>query len=235
MADTAARTGDGRRRAAVWAAGDGVGPAVVAALAADGWTVAADAAVPGAAAVPAGDAAAFLDAAEGACGGGIDLLVVSARPVRNRPVMDIPDADFAEVLETDLLRPMLLMREAGRRMGPRGHGRIVAFASMSAKTGAHDGVAPYAAAKGGLLAFVRVLATELAEHGVTVNAIATALFDVQAATMSAEKRERLQGGIPVRRFGRSAEAAHAVLFLAADDAGFVTGETLNLSGGRFMD
>jgi NAD(P)-dependent dehydrogenase (short-subunit alcohol dehydrogenase family) len=70
---------------------------------------------------------------------------------------------------------------------------------------------------------------------VTVNGIATALFEPEVAAMSEEKRFGLKNGIPVGRFGRSEEAAHAVLFLASPNAGFVTGECLNLSGGRFMD
>jgi 3-oxoacyl-[acyl-carrier protein] reductase len=120
-------------------------------------------------------------------------------------------------------------------MAKRGRGRIIVFASMSGKTGPHHNVGPFAAAKGGLLAFVRVLAAELAEHGVTVNGIATALFEPQVAAMTEEKRAALRRGIPVGRFGRPDEAAHAVLFLASGKAGFVTGECLNLSGGRFMD
>ena len=139
------------------------------------------------------------------------------------------------VAEAEMVQPALQMQEAARRMSAAGYGRIIVFASMSAKTGVHHNVAPYAAAKGGLLAFARVLAAETAEHGVTVNGIATALFEPQVKTMTEEKRTSLKGGIPVGRFGRSEEAAHAVLFLASANAGFVTGECLNLSGGRFMD
>jgi len=68
-----------------------------------------------------------------------------------------------------------------------------------------------------------------------VNCIATALFDVQIAAMSEEHQKEVAKGVPVGRFGRSEEAAHAVLYLASKDAGYVTGETLNLSGGRLMD
>lgn len=111
----------------------------------------------------------------------------------------------------------------------------MAFISMSGKTGVHKHVAPYAAAKGGLVTFSRVLAAETAHTGVTVNLIATALFDVQIAGKTAEERAIIESGIPVGRAGRSREAAHAAMFLASRDAAYVTGETLNLSGGRFMD
>ena len=137
------------------------------------------------------------------------------------------------VIDDELTNPVLTILEAARRMVPRGRGRIISFCSMSGKTGTHKHVAPFAAAKGGLIAFSRALATDLAPTGVTVNAIATALFDVQVAAL-ADKSE-VEKGIPVGRVGRSEEAAHAVLYLASERAGYVTGETLNLSGGRFMD
>ena len=224
------------KRAVVIGAGYGVGPEVVSALAAAGAAVVTDASN-----APAGDylasdrdPAAFI----GHCTdklGGIDILVVSSRPVKNKPVLDMTPQEMRSVAEEELVIPALQMQEAARLMVKAGHGRIIVFASMSAKTGVHHDVAPYAAAKGGLLAFARVLAAETAEHGVTVNGIATALFEPQVKTMAEEKRARLKSAIPVGRFGRSEEAAHAVLFLASHNAGFVTGECLNLSGGRFMD
>jgi NAD(P)-dependent dehydrogenase (short-subunit alcohol dehydrogenase family) len=111
----------------------------------------------------------------------------------------------------------------------------MSFSSMSGKTGVHPYVAPYAASKGGLITFSRSLAAELAPTGVTVNVIATSLFDVQVANQTPEKLAETLKGIPTGRPGRSEEAAHAALYLASRNAGFVTGETMSLSGGRFMD
>lgn len=223
-------------RAIVVGAGHGVGPEVVAGLLAAGARVVADTdGIAGASFVsPTADHAVFLDAAATKLGG-LDVLVLSAPPVKNKPVLDMTPEEMRGVAEAEMVVPALLMQEAARRMVAAGYGRIIVFASMSAKTGVHHNVAPYAAAKGGLLAFARVLAAETAEHGVTVNAIATALFEPQTRTMTEEKRAGLLKGIPVGRFGRSEEAAHAVVFLASRQAGFVTGECLNLSGGRFMD
>ena len=224
------------KRAVVIGAGYGVGPEVVAALRQAGVQVVVDAAdLDGSVHVEDdGDVFGFLDRCEQNLGG-IDILVLSSRPVKNKPVMDMTPEEMRAVAEAEMVQPALQMQEAARRMSRAGYGRIIVFASMSAKTGVHHNVAPYAAAKGGLLAFARVLAAETAEHGVTVNGIATALFEPQVKTMTEGKRNSLRGGIPVGRFGRSEEAAHAVLFLASANAGFVTGECLNLSGGRFMD
>ncbi|AJE45770.1 SDR family NAD(P)-dependent oxidoreductase [Celeribacter indicus] len=177
---------------------------------------------------------AWLDGIEEA-EGPIDTLILAAPPVSNKPVLEMTAAEMRAIAEAEMVGPALVMQEAARRMAARGFGRIVVFASMSAKTGLHHHVAPHAAAKAGLLAFMRVLAAEIAGSGVTANGIATALFEPQTARMSEEKRSRLLREVPVGRFGRSVEAAHAVLFLLAPDAGYITGETLNMSGGRFMD
>ena len=224
------------RRAVVIGADYGVGPEVALAFAAAGAFVVCDSSQASVGRVIAsdGDPAAFMDACVRELGG-LDVLVISARPVKSKPVLAMTPEELRDVAESELVVPALQMQEAARRMVEAGGGRIIVFASMSAKTGVHHDVAPYAAAKGGLLAFVRVLAAETAEHGVTVNGVATALFESQVKTMTEEKQKKLQAAIPVRRFGRNEEAAHAALFLASDEAGFVTGECLNLSGGRFMD
>jgi NAD(P)-dependent dehydrogenase (short-subunit alcohol dehydrogenase family) len=176
----------------------------------------------------------FYDRCESALGG-LDIVVVPGKSVSTAPVLEISAETFKSVVEEELIGAALLMQEAARRMAPRGFGRIVTLVSMSGKTGVHRGVAPFAAAKGGLITFARVLAAELAASGVTVNTIATSLFEPQVAHMSEARRREQAAGIPVGRFGRPDEAAEAVLFLASDAGGFVTGETLNMSGGRFMD
>lgn len=221
------------QRALVIGAEYGVGPAVVAALAEAGTQLLVDAGE-GAENISAADPVALIEAAAEHLGG-LDIVVISAPPVRNKPVLDMTPEEMRSVAESDLVVPALQMQAAARLMAKAGYGRIVSFMSMSGKAGVHHHVAPYAAAKGGMLTFMRVLAAETAEHGVTVNAIATALFEPQTATMAPEKRDRLRTQIPVGRFGRSEEAAHAVLYLASPLGGFVTGECLNLSGGRFMD
>lgn len=165
--------------------------------------------------------------------GSIDILVVVAPPVSTGSALDIQESEYRKILDKELMGPILCIQEAASRMTKQGAGRIISFVSMSGKTGVHRHVAPYAAAKGGLIAYSRVLAAELAPLGVTVNVVATALMKVQAAAI--HDSEEVMKGIPVGRFGRSEEAAKAALYLASRDSGYVTGETLNLSGGRFMD
>jgi len=170
-----------------------------------------------------------------AAAGPVRTFVCVAPPVVQKPVLDLTAAEIRGVVEDELVVPALLMQEAARRMTANGGGRIIVFCSMSAKTGVHTLVAPYAAAKGGLLAYMRTMAAELAMHGVNVNGIATSLFEPQVANMPETERAELTLGIPARRFGKPSEAAGAAVYLASESAAFITGETLNLSGGRFMD
>ena len=218
----------------------GLGPAIVAAFQEAGARIATDGAkatsvgnIPWSGATPA-LVKAFLDAATARVGT-LHTLVLAARPVEVRKFLDIDPGRIREVIEEELVWYALLMQEAARRMAAAKAGRIISLTSMSGKTGVHPGVAPYAAAKGGLIALSRVMAAELGGSGVTVNVIANALMQPQVEHMDAEERAHLARNIPVGRFGQPSEAAHAVLFLASDQAGYVTGETLNLSGGRFMD
>lgn len=176
----------------------------------------------------------FFDLCEAAAGP-IDILVQSPTIVQSKSALEVGHDEMSRIIDQELVDVIDCIGEAARRMAVRRRGRIITLVSMSGKTGVHKGVAAYAAAKGGVIAFSRSLAAEVAPLGVTVNCIATALFEPQVATASAQHRAELTQGIPVGRFGRPAEAAHAVLYLAAEEGGFVTGETLNLSGGRFMD
>jgi len=235
MASSLDLSGLAGKRTLVIGGHHGVGPAVVSALRDAGVRLLVDhEAGPGIEAISAADPVALIDAAAARLGG-LDIFVLAAPPVKNKPVLDMTPEEMRSVTESELVVPALQMQAAARLMAASGGGRIIAFLSMSGKAGVHHHVAPYAAAKGGMMYFMRVLAAETAKHGVTVNGIATALFEPQTATMAAEKRDKLRTQVPVGRFGRSEEAAHAVLYLASPLAGFVTGECLNLSGGRFMD
>lgn len=185
---------------------------------------------------PGFDTAGLFSRCEQAAGGeALRTLVCVAPPVGQVAVLDVEADDMRRIVDLELVVPALLMQEAARRMVAQGGGQIIVFCSMSAKTGVHTLVAPFAAAKGGLLSYMRTMAAEVARHGVTVNGIATSLFEPQVALMPDEERAQIVLGIPARRFGKASEAAGAAVYLASEQAAFITGETLNLSGGRFMD
>jgi NAD(P)-dependent dehydrogenase (short-subunit alcohol dehydrogenase family) len=167
--------------------------------------------------------------------GEIDVAVILANSIQRSDALSLPVDDVEAVIREKLTTPMVCIREAAKGMAERGGGRVITFISMSGKTGTHEGVAVPAASMAGLIGFSRSLAVDLAPRAVTVNVIATALFHPNASALPPERQEHLLGGIPVGRFGDPEEAAHAALFLASPKAAFVTGETLNLSGGRFMD
>lgn len=218
----------------------GLGPAILEAFVEAGAKVATDSAkAHGAGTLPLdgitpAQIAAFLDAAAGKAGP-LDILVLAARPVETARFLDVPAERLRTIIERELVWYALVMQEAGRRMAANGRGRIITLTSMSGKTGVHPGAGLWAAAKGGVIALSRVMAAELGGSGVTVNVIANALMQPQVEHMDAAERAHLARNIPVGRFGQPREAAHTVLFLASDDAGYITGETVNLSGGRFMD
>ena len=167
--------------------------------------------------------------------GGLSIVVMMAPPVKTGAALSIADDEYRAIINMELIGPILCIKEAARRLVAHGYGRIISFVSMSGKAGVHKHVAPFAAAKGGLITFSRVLAAELAPSGVTVNVIATSLFDVQVAKKTPAELAEMVKGIPVGRVGLSDEAAHSALFLASRQSGYITGETLSMSGGRFMD
>jgi NAD(P)-dependent dehydrogenase (short-subunit alcohol dehydrogenase family) len=228
------------RGAVIVGADVGLGPAIIQAFTEADMQIATDgAAAHGVGTVPSQGAepasiSAFFDAA--LCRiPSLDVLVLAARPVTIRKFLEVSAAHLRSVIEEELVWFALIMQEGARRMIPNGRGRIISLSSMSGKTGVHPNVAPYAAAKGGLIALSRVMAAELGGTGITVNVIANALMQPQVQHLSEKEQAEVVRGIPVGRFGQPEEAAHAVLFLASDRAGYITGETLNLSGGRFMD
>ncbi len=176
---------------------------------------------------------AFFDARER--DGGIHILVNNAAVTPHCALWDISEAEWDQVMAVNLKGVFFGCRVAARHMRTRGWGRIVNLSSMagqhaSSVTGVH-----YAASKAGLFAVTRSFAQELAPHGVTVNTLApAAIRGPSLDELDAAARERFRAALPVGRFGEEEEVAAAVVYLASDAAGFVTGATLDLNGGRLM-
>ncbi len=161
--------------------------------------------------------------------GGLDVLVNNAGIVRDRTVKKMTAEDWHAVLRTNLDGVFYCTKLGAEVL--RDGGRIVNVSSISGIIGTH-GQANYAAAKAGVIALTKVTAKELARRGITVNAVAPGV--IRTAMLEAIKPEVLAGyekQIPVGRIGRPEEVAHAVCFLACEMSGYITGQTLPVTGG----
>jgi 3-oxoacyl-[acyl-carrier protein] reductase len=164
----------------------------------------------------------------------VDILVNNAGITRDTLALRMKDADWQAVLDTNLGAAFRLARAALRGMLKRRFGRIVSVTSIVGVTG-NPGQANYAAAKAGLVGMSKALAQEVAARGVTVNCVAPGFIDT-AMTQGLDERQReaLLARIPAARLGTGADVAAAVVYLASDEAAYVTGQTLHVNGGMAM-
>jgi 3-oxoacyl-[acyl-carrier protein] reductase len=167
--------------------------------------------------------------------GRIDILVNNAGFDRPAGIFKITEADWDAVQGVHLRAAMLLIREVLPFMKDRRYGRIVNLSSIYGKTGGKGEVA-YAAAKAGLIGLTKSVAKEVGRYGVCVNAVLPGLTDTPAiqAMMAEKYKEEILAQTPLGRMARPEEIARAVLFLASDEASYVTGACLEVSGGWEM-
>jgi len=166
--------------------------------------------------------------------GGIDILVNNAGLTRDGLAVRMSDEDWQTVIDVNLTAAFRLSRACLRGMMKRRFGRIISITSVVAATG-NPGQANYAASKAGLVGMSKSLAAEVASRGITVNCVAPG-FIATAMTdkLSPEQHERMLANIPVGRFGAGEDVAGCVVFLASDEAAYVTGQTLHVNGGMAM-
>lgn len=176
---------------------------------------------------------ALLAAAEAAAGP-LHILVNNAGFTRDMLALRMKDEDWQAVLDVDLTAPFRLARTALRGMVRRRAGRIVSISSIVGTTG-NPGQANYAAAKAGLVGMTKALAQEVASRGVTVNIVAPGFIETPMTdALSESQRAKLGEAIPLGRLGQPADIASAVVYLASDEAGWITGATLHVNGGMAM-
>ena len=163
-----------------------------------------------------------------------DVLINNAGITRDGLLLRMSEEDWDAVISTNLKSVYLLSRGCVRAMSKARWGRIINVTSISALMG-NAGQCNYAAAKAGIIGFTKSLARELATRGITVNCVAPGFIDTDmTSVLPDEQRAALNERIPVKRFGAPEEVAHAVAMLADPAAGYITGETVRVSGGLAM-
>lgn len=164
--------------------------------------------------------------------GGVDILVAAAGITKRVPTLEMDEADWARILDTNLTGTLRACQVFGRPMVAQGAGRIITIASLSSFLGLFE-VAAYGASKSAVAGLTRALAVEWAPAGVTVNAILPGVFktDLNRALLDSPRGQELVARTPMRRFGRIEELVGAAVFLASDAASFVTGHMLAVDGG----
>ncbi|MEQ8194684.1 MAG: 3-oxoacyl-[acyl-carrier-protein] reductase [Rhodospirillales bacterium] len=166
--------------------------------------------------------------------GGVDILVNNAGLTRDTLAMRMKDEDWQQVLDVNLTATFRLTRACLRGMMKARWGRIISISSVVGVTG-NPGQANYAASKAGMIGMSKALAHEVSSRGITVNCVAPG-FIVTAMTdgLSDEQKERLLSGIPCGRLGTVEDVSGAVVYLASEEAGYVSGQTLHVNGGMAM-
>jgi len=173
-------------------------------------------------------------AAEAAAGAPIDILVNNAGITKDNLFMRMKDEEWDQVIAVNLTAAFRLSRGVLRAMMKKRWGRIIQISSVVGATG-NPGQGNYAAAKAGLVGMTKSLAAEVASRNITVNAVAPGFIQTaMTEALTDQQKEMISQRIPAGRMGIPAEIAAAVVYLASDEAAYVTGETLHINGGMAM-
>jgi NAD(P)-dependent dehydrogenase (short-subunit alcohol dehydrogenase family) len=168
-------------------------------------------------------------------GATIDIVINNAAIADEKPLAEISDADWDRMLETNLRGPFAISQETLPAMTEKGWGRIVNIVSIGGQWGGMRQV-HYAAAKAGLINFTHSLAKLYSQHGITANAVSPGLVatDMTATELRSKAGKAKAAQIPVGRVGTAEEIAAAVIFLCSEEAGYITGHTINVNGGLYF-
>jgi 3-oxoacyl-[acyl-carrier protein] reductase len=166
--------------------------------------------------------------------GKLDILVNNAAITRDTLALRMKLDDWEAVLRTNLTGAHLCIQQALGAMLKQRSGRIINISSVVAQTG-NAGQSNYVASKAGLIGLTRAIAVEVASRNITVNAVAPGFIDTpMTAPLSQELKDKMKSMIPLARFGTETDVAAAIVFLASDEAAYITGQVLDVNGGLYM-
>jgi 3-oxoacyl-[acyl-carrier protein] reductase len=166
--------------------------------------------------------------------GRLDILINNAGITRDGLMLRMTDQDFDDVISVNLRSAFVACRAAIRPMMRGRFGRIINIGSITGLMG-NSGQANYAAAKAGLVGMTKSIAKEMGSKGITANVVAPGFVETDMiANLPKEMMDKVRDALPVKRFGRPEEIAHAVSFLVSEDAGYITGQVLVVDGGMDM-
>jgi 2-hydroxycyclohexanecarboxyl-CoA dehydrogenase len=165
--------------------------------------------------------------------GPVTVLVNNAGITAYQPFVDITEDAWERMIGINLKGPFLVTKELVPDMLEAGWGRVINISSSSAQTGA-PAMAHYAASKGGVIGLTRALAIEFADKGITVNHVPPGFVDTPLVRQGPIDVDAVARTMPMKRAGRPEDVAYAVAYLASEEAGYVTGQTLSTNGGRYL-
>ncbi|MBM3590430.1 MAG: 3-oxoacyl-[acyl-carrier-protein] reductase [Alphaproteobacteria bacterium] len=167
--------------------------------------------------------------------GQVDILVCNAGITKDNLILRMKNDDFDQVIDVNLKSTFILNRNAIKKMIRRKNGRIINIASVVGSTG-NPGQANYVASKAGMIGMSKSMAQEVSSRGVTINCVSPGFIESpMTEILSEQQKQAILSKIPCGRMGSSQEIANTVAFLASEEASYITGNTLHVNGGMFMN
>jgi 3-oxoacyl-[acyl-carrier protein] reductase len=168
--------------------------------------------------------------------GRIDILVNNAGIIRRGTIETVTEEDWDRVIEVNLKGTFNCCKAVAGIMKQQGYGKIINVSSIAGKMGDITSAPGYGPSKAGMDALTKTLARQLAQYGINVNGVAPHAIETEmSAQWSDERRKEIIASIPLGRLGKPEDVANAVVFLASEEASFITGEILDVNGGALMD